>query len=293
MSTFDLQAWLKDLELSDDERKVLETVLAKEPVSKKIGESFLRQSDYSRRMNELSDEKKQIEAHLQQKLTELDAHEKGLVEWKGTADKTLAQREKEVQRLNSELESTKNAMSKIQQDYGIEISGYTQANPNPVPTKTFDDSVLGGYVKRDDFQKAVQDVSRYPELTGELMDMAAEHYELFGKRLPSVRKLVESAVSQKKGIREAWAQEYKVEEKRAEMAKKSHDDELERVRQETEARVRSELKAPAMRPNAARPLVLSDSLKGRQIQTGPASDQNTINAALEAYSSGKYTESGQ
>lgn len=287
-NTFDLQAWLKDLELSDDERKVLEPVLAKESVSKRVGESFLRQSDYSRRMNELADLKKQQEVQLQQKLTELDAHEKGLVEWKGSADKTLAQREKEVERLNRELESTKNAMTKIQTEYGIDVSSYATPTNNPVQPKTFDDSVLGGYVKRDDFQKAVEDAQKFPWVAAELMDLASEHQEVFGKRLPKARELVERAIKEKKSLRDVWATEYKVEDKRAEIAKKAHDEEIERVRQETEARVRSELKIPAQRPNAARPLVLSDSLKNREIHTGPASDQSTVNAALEAYSSGKY-----
>ena len=292
-NTFDLQAWLKDLELSDDERKVLEPVLAKEAVSKKVGESFLRQSDYSRRMNELADLKKQQEVQLQQKLTELDAHEKGLVEWKGTADKTLAQREKEVERLNRELESTKNAMTKIQTEYGIDVSSYATPTNNPVQPKTFDDSVLGGYVKRDDFQKAVEDAQKFPWVAAELMDLASEHQEVFGKRLPKARELVERAIKEKKSLRDVWATEYKVEDKRAEIAKKAHDDEIERVRQETEARVRSELKIPAQRPNAARPLVLSDSLKNREIHTGPASDQSTVNAALEAYATGKYNAESQ
>ena len=292
-NTFDLQAWLKDLELSDDERKVLEPVLAKESVSKKVGESFLRQSDYSRRMNELADLKKQQEVQLQQKLTELDAHEKGLVEWKGTADKTLAQREKEVERLNRELESTKNAMTKIQTEYGIDVSSYATPTNNPVQPKTFDDSVLGGYVKRDDFQKAVEDAQKFPWVAAELMDLASEHQEVFGKRLPKARELVERAIKEKKSLRDVWATEYKVEDKRAEIAKKAHDDEIERVRQETEARVRSELKIPAQRPNAARPLVLSDSLKNREIHTGPASDQSTVNAALEAYATGKYNAESQ
>ena len=289
-NSFDLQSWLKDLELSEDERKVLEPVLAKETVSKKIGESFLRQSDYSRKMNELSELRKQQEAQLQQKLSELDQHEQGLIGWKSNADKTLAQREAEVNRLNKELEATKNAMSKIQSEYGIDPSQYVQAPASPVQTKTFDDSVLGGYVKRDDFQKAVNDAMQFPQVAAELMDLNSEHYELFGKRLPNNRKLVEEAIRSKKSLKDTWAEQYKVEDRRAELSKKAHDEEIERVKQETEARVRSELKIPAQRPNAARPLVLSDSLKGREINRGPASDRSVIDAAMAAYSSGKYAE---
>lgn len=294
MGNFDLQAWLKDLELSDDERKVLEPVLAKEPVSKKIGESFLRQSDYSRRMNELSEEKKRLEAQLQQKLKEADDYAQGLVIWKGTADQTLAQREKELQKLQTELQSTKDAMSKISTEYGIDATQYLQGTSTAVPTKTFDETLLGGYVKRDDFQKAVNDAMQFPQVAAELMDLNSEHYELFGKRLPNNRKLVEAAIANKKSIRDAWAEEYKVEERRAEAAKKAHDEEIERVRQETEARVRSELKIPAQRPNAAKPLVLSENLKSREIHRGPAGDHDTVEAAMAAYSSGKYAEgSGQ
>lgn len=293
MSTFDLQSWLKDLELSDEERKVLEPVLAKDQVSKKIGESFLRQSDYSRKMNELGEERKKLEATLQQKLGEIDQYEQGLVSWKGNADKTLETREAEVRKLNEELKSTREAMSKIQQDYGIDPGQYVAAPSRAVPEKQIDEAVLGNFVRRDDFQKAVSDAMQFPQVAAELMDLNSEHYELFGKRLPSNRGLIESAIKNKKSIREVWADQYKVEDRRAELSKKSHDEEIERVRQETEARVRSELKIPAQRPNSSRPIVLSDSLKGREAHRGPQSDQNTLDAAMSAYASGKYAEQSQ
>lgn len=290
---FNLNQWLDDLGISGDQRKPFEEMFGKEEVKKKLESQFLMHSDYTKKTTELAGKQKELEAQIQQRMEALDSDYKGIVEWKSKADGIVKQRDAELQRLTQELQSTKEAMSKISTEYGIDPSQYVQGQPT-VPVKTFDESILGNYVKADDFQKAVSDAMQFPQVAAELMDLNSEHYELFGKRLPSNRKLVEAAISGKKSIRDVWANEYKVEDRRAEMAKKAHDEELERVRQETEARVRSELKLPAQRPNAARPIVLSESLKGREIHSGPASDNETVNAALAAYSSGKYAEgSGQ
>lgn len=287
---FKLQDWLAGLDLSDEERRTLEPVLAKEPVQKKLREQVLMRSDYSKHMDALTKEKQELEAQLQAKLKEADEYAQGLASWKGTADKTLEERNQELAKLQSELQATKEAMSKISTEYGIDPSQYVQPSQPAVPVKAFDESILGNFVKTDDFQKAVSETMQFPNIAAELMDIANEHYELYGKRLPSTRKLVEEAIQAKKSIRDTWAQEFKVEERRAELAKKAHDEELDRVRQETEARVRSELKIPAQRPNAARPIMLSENLKGREIHRGPAGDREAVDAAMAAFSSGKYAE---
>lgn len=293
-SEFALQDWLKGLDLSEEERRTLEPVLAKEPVQKKLREQVLMRSDYSKHMDQLAQEKKSLEEQIQQKLAEADQYAQGLASWKGNADKQLAESQAAAQKLQAELEATKAAMSKVQSDYGIDPNQYVTPASTSVPTKAFDESILGSYVKADDFQKAVNDAMQFPQIAAELMDLNAEHMELYGKRLPNNRKLVEQAISNKRSIRDTWAEQYKVDERRAEVAKKLHDEEIEKVKADTEARIRSELKIPAQRPNAARPIVLSEHLKGREVHRGPAGDQSTVSAAMEAYSSGKYAEgSGQ
>ena len=287
---FNLNAWLDDLGITGDQRKPFEELLGKEEVSKKLQSQFLMQSDYTKKTTELASKQNEIEAQIQKKLTEIDQYEQGLVTWKGNADKVYEKKEAEVARLSQELEATKSAMSKIQTEYGIDPSQYVSQPANPVQVKTFDESVLGGYVKRDDFQKAVADAQQFPYVTAQLMDLNNEHYELFGKRLPKATDLVAEAIKQKKSLRDVWADQYKVEEKRTELAKKAHDDEIAQVRQETEMKVRSELKIPAQRPNASRPILLSDTMKARTPERGPAADQKRLDEVMAVYSSGKYAE---
>lgn len=292
---FDLNGWLGTLDLSEDERKVLEPVLAKEPVSKKIRESFLMRSDYSKKMDGLNKQKEELEAQIREKVQSLEEYHTGLVTWKGDADKIAQKNQAEIQRLTDQLKKKDAAMLKIAEDYGLDTSAYVQPDgtPNPTVVAGVSPDILSKYVDTETFQKAVRDAQSFPDVAAELMDLNAEHMEIFGKPLKGHRVLVAEAIKQKKSLRDVWAAQNKVDERRQEMAKAAHDEEIERVKKETEMRVRSELKIPAQRPDARQPLILSDKLrKGpEERQTGQASDRSIVEQAMAAYSSGKYAES--
>ena len=293
MEDFDLKGWLGTLELSEDDRKVLEPVLAKEPVSKKIRESFLMRSDYSKKMDSLGKQKEELEGQIRDKVQKLEDYEHGLVTWKGDSEKILARNQTELQRLADELKKKDAAMLKIAEDYGLDTTQYVGVATGQPSVPGISPDILSKYVDKGEFEKAVQDAMRFPDVAAELMDLNSENMELFGKPIKGHRALVAEAVKQKKSLRDVWSDQNKVEERRTELSKLAHDEEIDRVRKETEMKVRSELKIPAQRPDSRQPLILSNRMKEQsdQRKTGNASDRSIIDAAMAAYSSGKYAES--
>jgi len=291
---FDLKGWLGTLELSEDERKVLEPVLAKESVTKKLGESVLMRSDYSKHMDALGKQKAELEGQIREKVEKLEQYEKELVGWHGDGETKIKNAQAEVQRLADQLKKKDAAMLKIAEDYGLDTSQYLQTDgaPNPPVVPGVSPDVLSKYVDTETFQKAVRDAQSFPDVAAELMDLNAEHMEIFGKPLKGHRTLVAKAIKQKKSLRDVWLDQNKVEEKRAELAKTAHDEEIARVRKEVEMQVRSELKVPAARPDARQPLILSDKMKqvADARQSGNANSRSTVQAAIDAYASGKYAE---
>lgn len=294
---FDLKGWLGTLDLSDDERKALEPVLSKEPVSKKIRESVLMRSDYSKHMDALGKQKSELEGQIREKVEKLEQYEQGLVSWKGDSEKVLAKNQADLQRLTEQLKKKDAAMLKIAEEYGVDTSQYVQPDGTPAPTVVpgVSPDVLSKYVDTETFQKAVRDAQSFPDVAAELMDLNAEHMEIFGKPLKGHRTLVAEAIKQKKSLRDVWFDQNKVEEKRAELAKTAHDEEIARVRKEVEMQVRSELRVPAQRPDARQPLILSETLKKgpAERQAGQASDRSIVESAMAAYSSGKYAENAE
>ncbi len=70
---FDADAWLAEVtegvELDATTQEALRVVLAQEAVAKRIGDGVLRQSDYSRSMDELSTEREEIQKNYQTMVT--------------------------------------------------------------------------------------------------------------------------------------------------------------------------------------------------------------------------------
>ena len=299
---FELQEWMKELELTDDQRKVLEPIVSQEKVQAKLKgkyEDGLRQADYSRSMNDLTEKTKELEARIAQKEADLDTHEKGLVKWKGTADKTLVQRQTELTKAQQELANTRQAMDRIAADYSIDRATYgitaapVGGNGNPPATVQTEVSLDGKYVSAEDFKKAVSEVQLFPQVAAELQDLSAEHQELFGKPLRKSRDLVADAVKRNVPIRQVWEEVHKVPEKREEVTRVTQEQHDETIREEERTKVRSELRLPTPRPELPGSPVLTGQLKPPgQTQLSPQSSRAAIDAAVAAYGAGKYRKAG-
>ena len=298
---FELQEWIKELELTDDQRKVLEPIVSQEKVQAKLKvkyEEGLRQEDYSRHMNTLGDKEKELEGRIAKKESDLDAHEKGLVEWKGTADKTLVQRQAELAKAQQELTSTRQAMDRIAADYSIDRAAYgitptpVGGNGNPPATVQTDPPLDGKYVSLEQFKKAVSEVQLFPQVAAELQDLSAEHQQLFGKPLTKTRDLVADAVKRNLPIREVWEEVHKVAAKREEVTRVAQEQHDETIREEERTKVRSELRLPAPRPELPGSPVLGQLKPPGQTEQGPQSSRIAVDAAVAAWSAGKHRTAG-
>lgn len=152
-----------------------------EKASSKIGEGYLRQSDYSRQMNE-----------LQEKIRAEDEYAAQLAKF----DEELKQR-----------------AAQFNNPYGVQTATPPAATPPPqVPALS--PEALKGYVKADEAQKALMD-SFTAQV--ELLDIAQEHQAKFGQPLPRYGELVNEALSKKQPLREVWREKFNVGQREREL----------------------------------------------------------------------------
>jgi len=271
---FDLKQWADGLKLTPDQRAVIDAAFATPENLRYVGDGVLQKADYSRSMNEL----KEQETAIAEKEAAMLAHQEELTNWKTGADTTLQTAVTERDQLQQRLR---------------ELSGAAPVKPAE-PAKNEPPPIDTRYVKAEDFTKAVSDVMQFPLVTAELIDLNAEHQELFGKGLRDTKKLVESAIKEKRSIRDQWANQYKVEERRAEVAKKAHDDEINAVRLEERTKVLSEHSLPAVRPSD-RPLLVGPGMApvpARVEEAKRPDPMRGVKAAVSAFNQGTYTPKG-
>ncbi len=276
MAEFELKQFVDGLKgLTPDQRAVFDAVLATPDNLKYVKDGVLQKADYSRSMNELQEQ----ETAIAEKEAAMLAHQEELTTWRAGAEQTLQTAVTERNQLQQRLRELSGTAP-------VKPADATKTNePPPIDTR---------YVKAEDFTKAVSDVMQFPLVSAELIDLNAEHQELFGKRLPNTKKLVEDAIKEKRSIRDQWANQYKVEDRRTEVAKKAHDDEINAVRLEERTKVLSEHSLPAVRPSD-RPLLVGPGMlpvPARVEEAKRPDPQRGVKAAVAAFNQGTYTPKG-
>ena len=78
-------------------------------------------------------------------------------------------------------------------------------------------------------------------------DLQADHFELFGTPLKGLKELADEARRARITPRQMWEKKFNVQAKRDEIAKKIQEDHDNKIRQETEVRVKSEMANPMTR----------------------------------------------
>jgi hypothetical protein len=126
------------------------------------------------------------------------------------------------------------------------------------------------------------------KVQNKLISLAAKHQTMFGTPLDD-EGLVDRAIQNQRGIEQEWEETYKVADKRAEIATAAQETHDQRVREEERAKVLSELKLPETRPGVPTSPV-STMFKDNVAST--EGHESGLQAALQAFSSGKYRQSG-
>ena len=236
-------AWLADLvktgAIDDESRKVLEAVVAKPEAAEFIGSSVLRQSDYSKHMNEL-------DGKYKAELAKVQNYERELANWRGTTEKTVSQVQAELQQARAEAARIRQVATSYgldEGDLGQPVAPHTTppqfggGDPNDRST-AFNAEKFGlDFLPR---KEAEELGTMYTLLPAEINDIVAEHQELFGKSPRGMRQIVEKAIREQRPIRDVYEEEFKVADRRAELEAQAREAEITRRVEEKLTAWRSE-----------------------------------------------------
>ncbi len=252
---FAIDKWLDEVaadgSLSKEEREAALKVLGKDPkIVKRIEEGTLRQSDYSRKQAELK-KKEDETANM------IAANQ----EWRKGAEAKLTKALSDLESERTTRAQYEARVKKIADEYGIDpaeitVPGATAAAADPVATAPKKEPAPD-YVTREVFD---QFSGIQTQLPAAIMDLAAEHFDLFGKPLKGATGLVKKALDTGKPLRAVWEEEFQVANRRDELAEENRRKTEESIRRDERQKVLSEVSLPSHRPdNTPRSPVFSNA----------------------------------
>jgi hypothetical protein len=212
---------------------------------KAIEEGTMRKADYSRGQDQLRAKQAELQSNWEKANTE---YVRMQTDW----DATVAEKDAARAKL-AEAEKKLNEQPKID------------------PEK---------FVSREQWQKEQQDlVNGSTAYFGDLLEIADEHRELFGKRISSA-ELIQKAAAAKQTPREFWESTYKVPEKRQEIAAKAEEDKLTVVRKEAYDKAVADLSKPPsareLEPSKQPFYTPQDQATSPWDSTGPSEAESTL-----------------
>jgi hypothetical protein len=171
---------------------------------------------------------------------------------------------------------------KTLQDQGL-ITLAQQAGEPTVPQPQNPGPSLGDFDPKKHKLVTEDDVLRFADMEGDAIaaaqDIASQHYELFGTRLPSFRELRKESVAAKKSIDQYWQEKFKVSERRAEIDAKNRADAEAKVRADERSKVISELANPMTRPPSSSRAPFARRGPGSETAQQPWQNSNERSAA--------------
>lgn len=240
---FELQQYLKDLNadgsLNDEELKQMQAALGKDKVLARLREKHedgLRQSEFSKKMNDLT-EKETATLALQQEL----------IAWRNEADGKLKAANLTVRQEREARAAIEAKLKHAAETYNLdpEALGLTSGEGKGGTDGKGDQPQTPTYVKQEDWEKEMGEMrARFPILPAIIHDLSAEHQTLFGKPLGNVTELVQKAMEQKKALRQVWEEDNKVPERRTQLQEEGIQARITQAVTQREAQLRSELQLP-------------------------------------------------
>lgn len=262
--------WLDGLKaqgkLSDEKLEEIRAALTPEAESY-IGESALRQEDYSR-----------LAAQSKAKEKEVGDFQTALAEWKTQAEGEYLAMQTRERATAAEVARLK----ALATSYDVPESELGKVAPVAVEAPKEKPVDMSQFIQKQEAQDAMINTLK---VQNQLLSIAARHQTYFGKPLDD-ENLVDRAITSGKSVVQEWEDTYKVVEKREEIAVAAAETHDQRIREEERAKVLSELKLPETRPGAPTSPIY-DAIKQHVAQT--ADERTTgLQAALESYNKGTY-----
>lgn len=313
MPDFDFKAWIddavKNAGVDAATATSLQGIFANEGLRKFAGDSFLRQSDYSRKQNELKTEKDRLLAEIGEKESNIVSFERRLNDWQGEQTTKFTKTEADLEKATRNLEKLKTQFTTVTgklksgyDEYGLTVPDGLKLEPeiddspivvNSSVTKPQEQNVdTSNFVDRKDFLSVSNTAISLPF---ELNDISARHVELFGKPLANSAALRTRAMKEKRSLQDVWNEEYKVDERVTAIAEEKLE---QRINAEADKRAQAKI-SEAMRPSPASAAHHSAVLKRdfkpftpvQAVDPAVAEAQDPsrgIRAAVEAHVQGKY-----
>ncbi len=290
---FDTKKWLiEDLGFSEEKATALLPEFDGERATK-LEKGYLRQSDYSRSMNDLQKSQTDLAAAN-------DRLNNEMAEWA-----TLTASEKsQSTKLRSDLEKSQadvlrltQTVARVATDAGLDPAKVLEGTA-VVPPKKEDPAVdLSGYVKADQFNAINGQLAEMAlTLPAELGAIAYEHQQLFGKHLDT-REIVKElkARAGTKGNQKSldpraiWEETHKVPDQRATVEKTRFDEAIAAAEARGREAALSESSIPGAPPQGRHaPIFQRPDRSARESVLKRAQPGTSVNSAVAALRSHKY-----
>jgi hypothetical protein len=285
---FSVQDFMADLAkdglLTAEDVATVSAKFADARVAKRLEEMALRQSDYSRRMTEVQNKEKS--------LTET---ERALTQWKSEAEAKLKQAMTDRDSLRTTQSQYEAQVRKVADAYGFDADEVLKPNGQPVAVSSpmSQPSIdPNNFISKEEWTKQSATVQQLlPQLTGTMIDLAAQHQSLFGQPLGNSRVLLEKALAEKRSLEDVWADEYKVAERRQQVADEKQKQWEDKIRAEERQKIMSEQSLPmSARSDQPRAAVFTMGTESKKETTAPADQNRGVESAIRAWNEGKYRQ---
>lgn len=298
-----LQDWITELQSTGDvtaaEAQQLTSILGRPKASALIEAGLSRQSDYTRKTQELATQRRAFEeerTRVQGELADLHAN---LERWRGDQERAVNQTLQEAHAAQQQRHALENSIRNKCAEWGMDPSEFgvsATATPPPTPVAATAATTAAAappptdsrFALIDDTRNGIIQAARIPLLMSQIN---AEHMALFGTPLPDgglalYDKAIESGG--KVSLRQLWEKEYDVP-----TARQKKDDET-RQQQITEAEQRGYQKAVSEHKiSAPRPADMPSPILERfKPNDGNGHSDDVVANAVSAWRSGKYRNPG-
>lgn len=222
----ELSEWLKTLGLPEEKLNVALGAIGDDAIAAKIGEGVMAQADYTRQTQTLKDKEKELLAGIQKKDREADAFRGELTTWKAGKEKEFNDAVTAKTALETQLATVRTSIKSLAGTYGIpdaDLAPLMTTTPGAapiVPARTDPQRDTDGkFLTREEAQNL-------PKVTLVMNGLARQHAQLFPNVPFDDVAIYDAALKNNRSLEAEWKDTFKVDDRRAELAKATHDSEI-------------------------------------------------------------------
>ena len=301
---FDVLKWMKeDMEFSDDEIKELSPKLTAK--ADKLEKGYLRQSDYSKQMNDLKKAQTELQAANDRLTTEMS-------EWatvQASGRDITAKMQRDLETAQGNVARLTARVQKVATDAGLDPAKALEGIDQVPPTRKADDDKPAidpdKFLSRDDFAAQQSRLARVLlRAPAEIAAIQHEHHELTGEWLdarPIIDEIEKRATTKGNDksleIRDVWQEQHNIPALRETKTKEKYDADIKAAEERGRQAALSGQAIPGQPPPPTHgrpsPALHMPDGQGRKSVLERPQPGTTESAAVAALRSGKYRQPGQ